>query len=235
MSNSNRPVAIVTGASRGLGRATSVALAEKGWRLVIDARTDAPLRKTAEHLSTLTDVAAIPGDVTALDHRQALLALTRGYGRLDALINNASTLGPTPLPSLAAYSINALRNVLEVNTIAPLALIQETLPLLRETNGVIVNITSDAALEPYPGWGGYGSSKAALDQVSRILGSEEPEVGVYSFDPGDMNTQMHQDAFPGEDISDRPDPEDSVPSILRLLHERPPSGRYAVSDLMARA
>jgi NAD(P)-dependent dehydrogenase (short-subunit alcohol dehydrogenase family) len=147
-------------------------------------------------------------------------------------VNNASMLGPSPQPALGEYPLTVLREVYEVNVVAPLALVQSSLPLLRRAHGTVVNITSDAAREPYDGWGGYGSSKAALEQWSNILGAEEPDLCVYVFDPGDMRTQMHQDAFPGEDISDRPPPESVVPSLRTLLDEHPPSGRFTISELV---
>lgn len=231
MRTSGKPVAVVTGASRGFGLAVATALAERGWRLVIDARTEAPLRLAEAQLARSSDVAAVPGDVSALDHRQTLTAAVQKHGRLDALVNNASILGPSPRPDLNVYSINSLRRVFEVNTFAPLALIQDLADLLRTSHGVVINITSDAAAEPYPGWGGYGSSKAALNQITRILAAEEPAMGVYSFDPGDMNTRMHQEAFPGEDISDRSPPEDSVPALLQLIEGRPESGHYSASGV----
>jgi len=154
-------------------------------------------------------------------------------GGLDLLVNNASVLGPSPQPRLADYPIDVLSRVYEVNALAPIALAQRALPQLRLHHGTIVNITSDAGVEPYAGWGGYGSSKAALDQLGNILGAEEPEIRVYTFDPGDMRTQMHQDAFPGEDISDRPEPESVVPALIRLLDDRPASGRYRAADVIA--
>ena len=217
---------MITGASRGLGLATARALAAGRWRLVIDARGEAALRAAAEELGGPGAVTAVAGDVADPDHRTELVAAAEAMGGLDALINNASVLGPSPQPTMSEYPLEALRRVYEVNVVAPLALIQASLPLLRRRGGAIVNITSDAAHEGYPGWGGYGSSKAALDQVSNVLAAEEDLVRVYSFDPGDMNTAMHQEAFPGEDISDRPPPEMSVPALLRLLDERPASGHH---------
>jgi len=146
-------------------------------------------------------------------------------------VNNASVLGPSPQPRLADYPLDVLGRVYEINTIAPLAMTQLALPQLRARRGAIVNITSDAAVEPYEGWGGYGSSKAGLEQVGNILAAEEPLVRVYTFDPGDMRTQMHQEAFPGEDISDRPEPETVVPALLHLLRDAPASGRYRAADV----
>jgi NAD(P)-dependent dehydrogenase (short-subunit alcohol dehydrogenase family) len=230
MTQSTDKIAIVTGASRGLGLATVRALADRGWTLIIDARNTENLLAAKESLGDKT--IAIPGDVSVADHRTRLIDAAIDAGGLDLLINNASVLGPSPQPNLDNYPLEVLRRVQDVNFMAPLALIQPALPLLRERRGIVVNITSDAAVEAYPGWGGYGSSKAALNQMTNILAAEEPDVAVYSFDPGDMNTQMHQDAFPGEDISDRPPPERSVPPLIALLEGRPPSGAYRASDLL---
>jgi len=224
------PVAIVTGASRGFGRALARALAAEGWSLVLDARGAEALAATAAELPPQTRVIAIAGSVTDVSHGDALVAAAERLGGVDLLVNNASGLGPSPQPALAGYPIDALRDLYDTNVLAPLALAQRALPSLRTRRGTIVNITSDAAVEAYEGWGGYGSTKAALEQIGRVLGAEEPDVHVYTFDPGDMRTQMHQDAFPGEDISDRPEPETVVPALLQLLHDSPPSGRYRVSD-----
>jgi NAD(P)-dependent dehydrogenase (short-subunit alcohol dehydrogenase family) len=181
-----------------------------------------------ENLGTLT---AIPGDMGDASHRSELLSAVQQLGGLDLLVNNASSLGTTPLPHLAEHPLGDFESVLRINALAPLALIQALLPKLTAAQGTIVNVTSDAAVEAYEGWGAYGASKAALDQISAVLGVENPGLHVYAFDPGDMRTQMHQDAFPGEDISDRPLPETVVPSLLRLIEERPPSGRYRASEL----
>jgi NAD(P)-dependent dehydrogenase (short-subunit alcohol dehydrogenase family) len=188
---------------------------------------------TAE-LAEETTVVGIAGDVADDAHRRELVAAAASLGGLDLLVNNASALGPSPQPRLDTYPLETLRAVYDANVVAPLALAQLALPYLRRSPiGTIVNVTSDASIEPYEGWGGYGSSKAALDQLGNILGAEEPDVRVYTFDPGDMRTQMHQDAFPGEDISDRPEPESVVPALRRLLDERPPSGRYRASAFLA--
>jgi NAD(P)-dependent dehydrogenase (short-subunit alcohol dehydrogenase family) len=213
------PTAIVTGASRGLGLALTRSLSERGWRVVVDARDAGAL---AAATGGLSGVEAVPGDVADPSHRSALVAAA---GPLDLLVNNASLLGPSPQPSLADYPLDVLARVYEVNVIAPLALAQLAVPRM-PAGGRIVNVTSDAGVEPYPGWGGYGSSKAALEQLSAILAAEHPELRVYAVDPGDMNTRMHQEAFPGEDISDRPPPEESVPGLLRLIDGDLPSGRY---------
>jgi NAD(P)-dependent dehydrogenase (short-subunit alcohol dehydrogenase family) len=224
--------AIITGASRGLGRALARALAHRGYELILDARGAADLTAVADELRGLTEVSAIPGDITDDWHRGALIAAAGD--RLDLLVNNASSLGPSPQPSLARYPLAELARVYEVNVIAPLALIQGALPLLGE-GGVVINLTSDAAVEPYPGWGGYGSAKAALDQVTSILAAEHPELRVYAVDPGDMRTDMHQRAFPGEDISDRPPAEDSVPGLLELIGGELASGRYQARQVRAEA
>jgi NAD(P)-dependent dehydrogenase (short-subunit alcohol dehydrogenase family) len=224
MNEITQPAAVITGASKGLGRALAGALAAEGWRLVVDART--PGRLAAE----LPGAAVVAGDVTDPRHRDALAAAAGRLGRLDLLVNNASDLGPSPLPGLASYPLEALRRVYETDVLAPLALIQLLAPRLRAAGGIVVNISSDAAVEPYPGWGGYGSAKAALDQLSAVLAAEEPGLRVYAVDPGDMRTDMHQAAFPGADISDRPEPAAVVPALLRLLRARPPSGRYPAAD-----
>jgi NAD(P)-dependent dehydrogenase (short-subunit alcohol dehydrogenase family) len=230
MSHSNDSIAIVTGASRGLGLATARALAERGWTLIIDARSGHDLSTAKESIGE--GVVAITGDVSNAAHRRDLIRAASDAGGLDLLINNASLLGPSPQPTLESYPVDVLREVYEVNLMAPLALIQSALPLLRSRGGTVVNITSDAATEAYPGWGGYGSSKAALNQMTNILAAEEPDVSFYRFDPGDMNTKMHQEAFPGEDISDRPPPENSVPALIALIDGRAPSGHYRVDDVV---
>ena len=220
--------AIVTGASRGLGLALARALADDGWRLVIDGRDAAALMAARDELAELTEVIALAGDVADERHRGDLIAAA-GV-RLDALVNNASSLGPSPQPALADYPVATLEAVYRVNAIAPLALAQLAIPRLVE-GGRVVNVTSDAAVEPYEGWGGYGSSKAALEQLTAILAAEQPDLRVYAVDPGDMRTRMQQEAFPGEDISDRPPPEESVPGLLALIRGELPSGRYQARAL----
>jgi NAD(P)-dependent dehydrogenase (short-subunit alcohol dehydrogenase family) len=205
-------VALVTGGSAGLGLALVRGLLDRGWSVIADARGADALREAYAG----TDVIAIAGDVTDPRHREELAAAVARLGRLDLLVNNASYLVPSPQPALADYPLDELRRVYEVDVVAPLALTQHLLPRLTESHGIVLNISSDAAVEAYEGWGGYGSAKAALD----------PEIAVYAVDPGDLRTAMHQAAFPGEDISDRPEPHTVVPSFLNLLDTRPPSGRY---------
>jgi NAD(P)-dependent dehydrogenase (short-subunit alcohol dehydrogenase family) len=219
------PTAIVTGASRGLGLALARALDERGWRLTVDARGGDAL---AEATSRLHGVTAIPGDVADPEHRRALVEAAGD--ELDLVVNNAGLLGPSPQPALADYPLDTLREVYEANVLAPLALLQLALPRMR-AGAAVLDITSDAGVEPYEGWGGYGSSKAALEQLTAVLAAEHPGLRVYWVDPGDMRTQMHQDAFPGEDISDRPLPEESVPGLLALIDGSLPSGRYRASEL----
>jgi len=222
------PIALITGASRGLGRAAAHALARRGWSLIVDARRAADLTGA---MRGMADVVAVPGDVTDPGHRARLAEVASRAGRLDVLVNNASRLGPSPQPPLASYPLDELGRVYDTNVFAPLALVQLLAAPLTAAAGVVVNVSSDAATEAYPGWGGYGSAKAALDQITAVLAAEQPALRCYAFDPGDMRTDMHQQAFPGEDISDRPEPEAVVPALLRLLDERPPSGRYRASDL----
>jgi len=225
------PLALVTGASARLGREIARALAGRGWSLVLDARTPEPLRAAAAELSRDAWVEALPGDVADAAHRTDLAAAVASLGDLDLLVNNASELGPSPLPPLASYPLDALARVLDVDVVAPIALTQLLLPALARAGGTVLNVSSDAAVEAYPGWGGYGAAKAALDHATAVLATEHPELHVYAVDPGDMRTEMHQRAFPGEDISDRPLPADAVPALLRLVDERPPSGRYRAADL----
>ena len=230
-------VAVVTGASRGLGLELARALAGRGWDLVLDARGAPALEAAAATVAGGGggEVVAIPGDVGDAAHRRDLVAAAERLGRLDLLVNNASVLGPSPQPRLAEYPLDVLAQVYDVNVVAPLGLVQLALPLLVASGGAVLNITSDAAVEPYEGWGGYGSSKAAFEQLSNVLAAEQPGLRVWWVDPGDMRTRMHEEAFPGEDISDRPLPAERVPGLVRLVEERPPSGRYRVSDLLLAA
>jgi NAD(P)-dependent dehydrogenase (short-subunit alcohol dehydrogenase family) len=225
---------MVTGASRGLGRALAAGLAREGYDLIIDARDAPALDAAASQIRAAGGrVTAIPGDVTDPAHRAALAQAAAG--RLDLLVNNAGTLGASPLPALADYPVGELRAAFEANVIAPIALTQLVLPALRARGGAVLNITSDAAVEAYAGWGGYGAAKAALEQASNVLSAEELAVRVWWADPGDLRTDMHQLAFPGEDISDRPLPEQVVPAFLRLITQRLPSGRYRAAHLMPAA
>jgi NAD(P)-dependent dehydrogenase (short-subunit alcohol dehydrogenase family) len=224
--------ALVTGASRGLGRALASGLAAAGYALVIDARDERALGLAADGIRAAApgaDVTALPGDVTDPAHRAVLRAAA---GEIDLLVNNAGTLGATPLPALADYPVEELRSAFEVNVIAPIALAQLFLPALRERGGAVLNVTSDAAIEPYAGWGGYGAAKAAIEQASNVLAAEESAIRVWWVDPGDLRTDMHQAAFPGEDISDRPLPESVAPALVRLVAERLPSGRYRAAELV---
>ena len=218
--------ALITGGSRGLGHALTGALVRRGWRVLIDGRDSGRLAVAARELGA----EAIAGDVADPAHRAALAAAVGP--RLDLLVNNASVLGPSPQPALADYPLAALAEVYRVNTYSPLALCQALLPALLEAGGRIMNVSSDAAVEAYPGWGGYGSSKAALDQLTAVLAAEQPGLRAYAVDPGDMNTDLHQLAFPGEDISDRPSPDSVVPALLELIEADLPSGRYRAAELI---
>jgi NAD(P)-dependent dehydrogenase (short-subunit alcohol dehydrogenase family) len=222
------PTALVTGASAGLGRALAAALVSRKWTVVGDGRDPAAISAVAREIG----FTAVPGDVADPAHRASL---ADACPSLDLLVNNASSLGVSPLPPLASYPLAELENVYRVNVFAPLALTQLLLPALTLARGTIIDVSSDAAVEAYEGWGGYGSAKAALDQVTAVLGAENPDLAVYAVDPGDLRTAMHQRAFPGEDISDRPLPSSAVPAFLRLLDERPPSGRYRAADLLVSA
>jgi NAD(P)-dependent dehydrogenase (short-subunit alcohol dehydrogenase family) len=225
----SNPIALVTGASRGLGRALAAGLVREGYTLIADARDEAALTAAADKDGFAL---AVPGDVTSPAHREALRAAVDKLGGLDLLVNNAGTLGAHPLPAMADYPVDELRAAFEVNVIAPVALTQLLLPALRVRGGAVLNITSDAAVEPYAGWGGYGAAKAALEQASSVLAAEELTVRVWWVDPGDLRTDMHQQAFPGEDISDRPLPASVVPGFVRLVTERLPSGRYRAPELV---
>ena len=223
--------ALITGGSRGLGLALARRLADEKWTLIIDARGEDDLETARAELAKHTRVVAIAGDVTDPEHRGTLAEAARAAGGLDALVNNASILGPSPQPELLDYPLDVLEEVYRTNVISPLALIQALKNDLKP-GARIINVTSDAAVEPYEGWGGYGSSKAALEQLSNILAAENPGLRVYSVDPGDMRTKMQQEAFPDEDISDRPLPEESVPGFLELLTGDLPSGRYEARTLV---
>ena len=218
-------VAVITGASQGLGLALAEALAQRGWALVVDARRPDRLDRAVQHLAERTVVVGVAGDVTDPQHRAELARAAASLGPVALVVNNASTLGASPLPALGTISPDGLRRTFEVNVIAPVALLQELGPNFADAT-TIVHITSDAGIEAYPGWGGYGASKAALEHVSRVLAVERPDLRVLVVDPGDMRTEMYQDAFPGEDISDRPEPAESVPGLVALIEGDAPSGRY---------
>ncbi|MFE3516637.1 SDR family NAD(P)-dependent oxidoreductase [Streptomyces sp. NPDC059166] len=228
------PVAVITGGSKGLGRALGAALAGRGWDLVLGARSAGVLEATAGELGRRYGgrVVAVSGDVRDHAHRRALVAAAAGLGGLDLLVSNASALGAAPLVRLEALSAAGLREALETNVVAPLALVQEALPLLRASaSGAVAVVSSDAAVEPYPTWGGYGASKAALDQLAAVLGQEEPGLRVWSVDPGDMATDLYTAAVP-DDPAPRPDPEDVAPAFVRLLEQRPAGGRYTAAALL---
>jgi NAD(P)-dependent dehydrogenase (short-subunit alcohol dehydrogenase family) len=229
-------VAIVTGASRGLGQALATGLARSGWSLVIDGRDPSTLSASADFIRAQAaegvEVVALSGDITDADHRHGLTAAAFELGGLDLVVNNAGTLGASPLPLLSDYPLGDLRVAFEVNVVAPLGLIQDALPLLLDSEHPrLVNITSDAAVEAYEGWGGYGAGKAALEHLGTVLAAEFPNLTVWSVDPGDLRTVMHQAAFPGEDISDRPEPSTVVPAFLELIASDRPSGRYRAAEL----
>jgi NAD(P)-dependent dehydrogenase (short-subunit alcohol dehydrogenase family) len=226
-------VAVVTGASRGLGLALARELLDRDWQIVIGARDAGLLEKAVDGLAAGARVRMVVGDVQSPKVQDELVRAATGFGRLDLLVNNASVLGVSPLPRLVDYPLDELEEVFRVNTVAPLALIQKLLPALAAAKGTVIDISSDAAVEAYPGWGGYGAAKAALDLLSAVLAVEQPEIRVYSFDPGDMRTKLHQEAYPGEDISDRPEPESVVPSLMGLIRDRPASGRFRASELAA--
>jgi NAD(P)-dependent dehydrogenase (short-subunit alcohol dehydrogenase family) len=226
------PTALITGASAGLGRALAGELATLGWRLILTARGRQRLDRAAAELPHHpTSVTTIAGDVADPGHRARLVARVTEIGRLDLLVNNASTLGPTPLRPLAGLSPTDLSTILAVNAVAPFALTVALLPALTAAHGVVLDISSDAGVEHYPDWGGYGASKAALDHLTLTLGVENLDIACYAIDPGDMRTDMQQAAFPGEDISDRKPPAAVIPALLSLITARPPSGRYRADDI----
>lgn len=233
--HNDRPAALVTGGSKGLGLALVTGLVQRGWHVIIDGRDCARLETAATAMTPAGAITAVCGDVGDERHRAELAAAARGIGRLDLLVNNASTLGPSPLPSLVATTAATIAEVHHVNVIAPLLLFQEVHGLLEVAGGTVLNITSDAAHGAWPGWGIYGSSKAALEQLTAVLAVEHPSLAVYAIDPGDLRTDMHQAAFPDEDISDRPEPATVVPAILTVLDRQPPSGRYRATDLAQHA
>jgi NAD(P)-dependent dehydrogenase (short-subunit alcohol dehydrogenase family) len=230
-------VAIVTGASRGLGEALTVGLARAGWSLVVDGRDRRTLDAAADlaraQATPGAHVVAVAGDITDPDHRHDLTAAAFDLGGLDLVVNNAGTLGASPLPALGDYPLDELRVAFEVNVVAPLGLVQDALPLLLDAERPrVLDITSDAAVEAYEGWGGYGAGKAALEHLGAVLAVEYPALTVWSVDPGDLRTAMHQAAFPGEDITDRPEPATVVPALVALIASNRPSGRYRATDLV---
>lgn len=232
MNNEKTPAILITGASRGLGFALARAMADEGWNLIIDARGAQALEEARRELSKRARVVAIPGDIGDPQHRAELRSAAESLGGLHALVNNAGILGLSPQPDMLTYPLDVLAEVYRINVIAPLGVLQAVKGVIKP-GASILNITSDAAVTPYPGWGGYGSAKAALEQWSAILAAEQPDWRVYWVDPGDMRTQMHQDAFPGEDIRDRPLPEESVPGLLALIKQELPSGRYQAHKLVS--
>lgn len=234
MSQLEQRTVLITGASRGLGLALARELAQRGWHLIIDARSGDVLREVRKELAEWTAVTAVTGDISNKAHRQALAVAANAAGGLDAVINNAGILGPSPQPSLLDYPLTVLEEVYRVNVLAPLGVLQAVAPYLKP-KAAIINVSSDAAVEAYEGWGGYGSAKAALEQMTAVFAAENPQYRVYAVDPGDMRTQMHQQAFPNEDISDRPLPETSVPAFVALLEGEWKNGRYRVSELVAEA
>jgi NAD(P)-dependent dehydrogenase (short-subunit alcohol dehydrogenase family) len=232
-------VALVTGASRGLGLEVARAYGRRGLRLILTARGADELERAASELRNLTEVVALAGDVADPAHVQRLVGEgERAFGHIDVLVNNASELGPSPMPALADFPLDQLRTVFDVNVVAPLGLIQAVLPgMLARHAGLIVNVTSDAGVEAYPTWGGYGASKAALEHLSRVLAAEIEASGVraYVVDPGDMNTAMHRAAEPGVDLGHLPGPDIVAPAFVQLLDETAPFGRFEAQRLVSAA
>jgi NAD(P)-dependent dehydrogenase (short-subunit alcohol dehydrogenase family) len=222
--NNEKGIALITGASKGLGFVLADFLATRGYHVILTARHEDQLEAAAGQIGVgQPAITTLTGDVTDPDHRRQILESVRQYGRLDILVNNASTLGPLPMPDLTSYPLEGLRRAFEVNTLAPVALVQLLQPFLATGQGLVVNLSSDAAVGAYQGWGGYGASKAALDLISQTLAKElqTENIAVVSVDPGDMRTAMHQAAFPGEDISDRPLPETTLPFWAWLFGQDP--------------
>jgi NAD(P)-dependent dehydrogenase (short-subunit alcohol dehydrogenase family) len=228
--NQNRKTALITGASRGLGLAVARALAQQGWQLIINARGEAAMQDALTEMGLLTRVTAVSGDISDPLHRDALAAAAKTMGGVDAVINNAGSLGVTPLPPLLDYPLDELTTLFHVNVTAQLGVLQALRHQLKP-HATIINVTSDAAVSAYEGWGGYGASKRALEQLTAVFAAENRSWRVYTVDPGDMRTQMHQEAFPGEDISDRPLPERSVPGFLALLNGNYANGRYQAQSM----
>ncbi|MGB3187215.1 MAG: SDR family oxidoreductase [Ornithinimicrobium sp.] len=229
--HTTRPTALITGGSAGLGYALATALAKRGWHLILDARGAERLSDAAQSLGRHTTVEARVGSVADAAHRSELVDAAYRAGRLDLLVNNASELGASPQPVIADLTEAMFSAVIATNATAPLQLMRNLGDVLSTTEGAVINLSSDAAVEHYPGWGAYGASKAALDHLTGTLSAEHPDIDCYAFDPGDMRTALHQAAFPDEDISDRPAPEAVIPALLSLLDTRPPSGRYRAEDL----
>lgn len=222
------PTALITGASAGLGRALTSSLHRRGWDVIATGRREEPLAAVGAALGH--GLHTVPGDITDPGHRDALADQVRERGHLDLLVHNASTIGTSPQPAIAQLTPQVLEDIWQTNVAAPLALTRALLPALRSSRAIVLSISSDAAVEHYEGWGGYAASKAALDHLTLTLGGEEPELVTYAVDPGDMRTKLHQQAFPGEDISDRPEPESVVPGLLQLIRTRPANGRYRAAD-----
>jgi len=233
----NGKTALVTGASRGLGFATAELLARRGANLIVAARNGDELESAVLWLRLHTDVVTVPADVSQ-DAEGIVEAGLAHFGRIDVLINNASELGPSPMPRLARLPWQAMERILRVNVTAALHLTQLVLPgMLERRHGTIVNVSSDAGVNAYPGWGGYGASKAALEHVGRTLAVELEGSGirVLTVDPGDMDTRMHREAEPGVDLSHLAKPETVAPVLVALLEDDAAAGRYELQSLLAAA